>query len=203
MSERGIPLLALALAAAACSRLNLTEEDEARLRVAFTEAVAATDSADSAYRGAIEQTLPHDKARTMLRAMASFREMAQQTREAAVRELEQLWKRYNLAYGWFDPLDSYAPPTHGLNHADATRAATIGDRARGQVDALRNQANQSILGELAPEQIDALRAAKLRRRDRFRTALGMAFKNAVDSHVDQPAFDSLLDHLTSLTEGWY
>lgn len=203
MEQRGIPLLALALAAAACWRLRLSQEDEARLRVCFTEAVLATDSADSAYRGAIEQTLPPDKARTMLRAMASFREMAQQTREAAVRELEQIWKRYQLSYGWFDPLDAYAPPASGLNHADATRAATIADRARAQVDALRNQANQSVLGELSAEQIEALRAAKLRRRDRFRTALALAFRNAVDTPIDQTRFDALLDQLTSLTEGWY
>ena len=201
--QRPIPLLALALAAAACARLGLGEDAESRLRESFAQAVAATDSADQAYRNAIEATLPHESAHAMLSAMASFRASAQQTREAAVRELGEIWQRYNRSYGWFDPLDSAAAPTHGLNHVDATRAATISDRARSQVDALRERANESLLARLTPEQTETLRAEKLRRRDRFRAALATAFKAGLDTPLEPSRFESALDHLTSLTEGWY
>lgn len=203
MASRGVPLLALALAAAAASRLHLDDDAEARLRVSFTQAVSATDAADRAYRAAIESTLPRESAHTMLSTMAAFREMVQQTRESATRELDEIWKRYGKSYGWFDPLDTYAAPTHGLNHADATRAATIADRARGQVDALRAQANEAVAKTLTAQQIEALRQDKLQRRERFRTALSDAAREALGSPVEQPQFDALLDHLTVLAEGWY
>lgn len=203
MPAHGVPLLALALATAAASRLHLDDDAEARLRVSFTQAVSATDTADRAYRAAIEAALPRESAHTMLSTMAAFREMVQQIRESAMRELDEMWRRYNRTYGWFDPLDTYAAPTHGLNHADATRAATIADRARGQVDALRAQANEAVAKTLTPQQIEALRNDKLRRRERFRTALSDAVREALGSAAEQAQLDALLDHLTTLTEGWY
>lgn len=203
MSQRGVPLLALALAAAAASRLHLEGDAQERLRVCFTQAVSTTDDADRAYRSAIEETLPPQAAHAMLSTMAAFRERAQQTRESAVRELEEIWRRYNLSYGWFDPIDTYAAPTHGLNHADATRAATIADRARSQVEALRAQANQAVLGHLAPEQIETLRGARMQRRERFHDALKTAVESALGSAIEPARSEALLDHLTALADGWY
>ena len=203
MSERGVPLLALALAAAASSRLGLNDDAEARLRVAFTEAVAQTDSADRAYRSAIEETLPRDVAHTMLSTIAAFRETAQRTRESAVRELEEIWQRCRRSYGWFDPLDTYAAPAHGLNHADATRAATIADRARAHVDALRAQANEAVLKQLKEDQIETLRAARTQRRERFRAALETAVRDTLGSALEPARLDALVDQLTTLADGWY
>lgn len=203
MSERGVPLLALALAAAAASRMHVDEDAEARLRVAFTAAVEQTDSADRAYRSAIEETLPRDVARAMLSTMAAFRETAARTRESAVRELEEIWRRYRQSYGWFDPLDTYAAPTHGLNHADATRAATIADRARAHVEASRAQANDEVLKHLDADQIETLRAARTQRRERFRAALETALNGALGTAVEPARYDALLDQLTTLADGWY
>lgn len=203
MSERGVPVLALALAAAAASRVHVDEDAEARLRVAFTAAVEQTDSADRAYRSAIEETLPREVAHTMLSTMAAFREMAARTRESAVRELEDIWKRYHRSYGWFDPLDTYAAPTHGLNHADATRAATIADRARAAVEALRAQANEAILKHLDADQVETLRAARTQRRERFRAALETAARGTLGDAIEPARYDALLDQLTALADGWY
>jgi hypothetical protein len=200
---RGVPLLALALAAAAASQLQLDDDAEARLRVSFTQAVSATDAADRVYRAAIEAALPRESAHRMLSTMAAFREMVQQIREAAMRELDEIWRRYNRSYGWFDPLDTYAAPPHGLNHVDATRAATIADRARGQVEALRGQANETVAEALTARQVETLRDDKLRRRQRFRTALQDALREALGAPVEQAQIDALLDRLTLLTEGWY
>lgn len=203
MPEHGVPLLALALAAAAASRLHLDEDAEARLRAAFTAAVAQTDSADRAYRSAIEEALPSDVAHTMLSTMAAFREMAARTRASAVRELEEIWRRYNRSYGSFDPLDTYAAPAHGLNHADATRAATVADRARAAVEALRAQANEAVLKHLAADQIEILRGARMQRRERFRTALETAVRGALGAALEAERADALLDQLTVLADGWY
>lgn len=204
MPERGVPLLALALAAAASSRLQLSEETEARLRVAFTDAVAALDNADRTYRAAIESTLPHEIARTMLSAMAAFRECAHQVRESAMHEMREIYRRYNRPWDWLDPLDAYAAAPRGFSHADGTRIATIADRARSQADALRAQANESVAKELSAGQTQALRAAKLRRRETFTPVLREALERGLGCDaVSGTDTDKAVEHLTLLADGWY
>ena len=99
------------------------------------------DEADRAYRTAIEATLSPDASAAMLSAMASFRARAHDVRENARREIGELYRKYGREYGWFDPLDTYLPPTTGLSHADGTRVATMSDAARSEVDALRARAS--------------------------------------------------------------
>lgn len=202
MKQHGVPLLALVLASAASSRLRLPQDAQARLEIAFTDAVAAMDNADRAYRGTIEGTLPHETAHTMLSAMASFRESAHQTRESAMHEIRDIYRRNNRPWDWLDPLDPSPVLPHGLSHVDGTRVATIGDRARSQVDALRTQTNENVLKELSGDQIEAIRAAKIQRRERFeqfaRAALAQSTIALDDSELRKTA-----EHLAALADGWY
>lgn len=202
MTQRGVPLLALVLASAACARLGLPEETLARLQIAFTDAVAATDNADRAYRAAIERTLPHDLAHKMLSAMAAFRECAQQAREAAMHEMREIYKRYNRQWDWIDPLDPTPILPRGLSHADGTRLATIGDRARSQIDTLRTQTNETVVRELSRDQVEALRAAKIDRREHFEQALRAALAGGADP-LEQRDLEQTLAHVVSVAEGWY
>jgi hypothetical protein len=198
------PPLALTLAAVASSRLAL-EEHEAEFAAAFVPAVAAMDDADRAYRRAIETTLSNDASAAMLSAMASFRARAHEVRENARHEIGELYRKYGREYGWFDPLDVYLPPTAGLSHADGTRVATMSDAARSEVDALRARVNGVVSGRLAPAELEALVAAKRRRRDAFATALGSALHDAVARHSTLPgaAIDKTVDELVRLADGWY
>lgn len=202
MAQRGVPLLALVMASAASSRLRLPEEAKARLEIAFTDAVAAMDNADRAYRGTIESTLPHELAHTMLSAMASFRECAHQVREAAMHEIREIYRRNNRPWDWLDPLDPSPVLPHGLSHVDGTRVATIGDRARSQVDDLRAQTNESVLKQLSGDQIEAIRAAKIQRRERFeelaRNALALSAEPLDDAQLRKTA-----EHLAAVADGWY
>jgi hypothetical protein len=204
MVDRAFPLLALALAAATSSRLRL-EESESELRDGFAPAVAAMDEADRGYRRTIEETLRPDVARAMLSAMAAFREKVHEVREQTRREIAELYRRYNRAYGWFDPLDPYMPPTVGLSHADGTRVATIADSARSEVDALRARVNASVADRLQPSHIEALIAAKRRRLDVFETALKRALEGSVAPHatLTDREIDKELHQLTQLADGWY
>ena len=198
------PPLALTLAAVASSRLAL-EEDESELARAFVPAVAAMDHADRAYRTAIETTLPRDASAAMLSAMASFRAQAHDVRENARREIRELYRKFGRDYGWFDPLDVYLPPTTGLSHADGTRVATISDAARSEVAALRARVNGVVTGRLQPAELEALVAAKRRRRAAFATALESALRDAVarDAARAAAAIDKLADDLVRLADGWY
>lgn len=204
MIDRALPQLALALAATASSALRL-EEHERELREAFVPAVAALDDADRAYRGAIEAALPREAAGAVLSAMAAFRERAHDVRERARREIGELYRRYDRAYGSFDPLDSFMPPAPGLSHADGTRVAALGDGARAEVDKVRAQVNEAVTKQLAPAQIEALIAAKRRRRTAFEAALkpALALAAALDATVTPGEIDKTLHHLTQLADGWY
>lgn len=202
MPGHGVPLLALALAAAASARLRLPDEAHARLQIAFTDAVAELDAADRAYRSSIEHTLPHDLAHKMLSAMAAFRECAHQTREQAVHEMREIYARYNRPWDWLDPLDPAPMLPHGLSHADGTRIATISDRARSQVDTLRTQANESVLHDLTAEHVEAIRAAKTQRRDRFQVILRAALEKGAGA-LETPDMEKTAAHLVTLADGWY
>jgi hypothetical protein len=95
------------------------------------------------------------------------------------------------------------PPTEGLSHADATRIAGMGDSARGQVDALRKQVNDQVTTRLAPAQIEALIAAKRRRREAFEVALRPALESVVDHAVTREEIEKTLSGLVLLADGWY
>ncbi|HYZ15053.1 MAG TPA: hypothetical protein VE591_01580 [Candidatus Acidoferrum sp.] len=202
--EGDLPLLALALAAATSAWLGL-DDDEVRLAAAFVPAVAAMDDADREYRRAIEATLPRERAHAVLSPMASFRDRVHVARERARREIGELYRRYNRAYGGFDPLDPFVPPTTGLSHADATRVATIADNARAEVDALRAAVNDEVAKRLDAAQIEALVAAKRRRGDAFRAAIAAALENAVAAHPDVRVAqrEKALHQLVRLADGWY
>ncbi len=202
--ERAVPPLALALAASTSSQLRL-EDLEPELRKRFIPAVAALDDADRAYRRTIEEILPRDSAAAILSAMAAFREKVHEARERALHELAELYRRYDRAYGWFDPLDPSTPPAHGLSHADGTRAAAIADRARSGVDALRAQVNETVTKQLEPAQIDALINAKRRRRAIFESALKQTLEGALASHVSVTSSEvfKTLAQLTQVADAWY
>ena len=203
LAQRTPPPLALTLAAVTASRLGL-EEHEREIAGAFIPSVAAMDEADRAYRGSIETTLSRDASAAMLSAMASFRARAHDVRENARREIGELYRKYGREYGWFDPLDTYLPPTAGLSHADGTRVATMADAARSEVDALRARVNEAIIRRLQPADLEPLVAAKRRRMDAFATALASALQGVVMRHAgaaDQIA--KTVDQLARLADGWY
>ncbi len=202
--QRTPPPLALTLAAVAAARLAL-EQHEPEIARAFVPAVAAMDEADRAYRGAIETTLPPDASASMLSAMASFRARAHELRENARRDIGELYRKFGREYGWFDPLDVYVPPTTGLSHADGTRVATLSDAARSEVDTLRARINDVVTKRLEPAQLEALIAAKKRRREAFERALEAALAAAVAKHDAVPAatIDKTVDQLLRLADGWY
>ena len=204
MTDRALPPLARTLAAVTGDHLRL-EDDEAAFAAAFVPAVAGMDDADRAYRRAIEQTLPRELAGTLLSAMASFRERAHETRERARGDIAELYRRAGRSYGWFDPLDAYVPPVHGLTHADGTRVATVADEARATVGALRARVNELVTRRLDPSQVAALIAAKRRRREAFETVLARALATAVAPHptVTRAETDKTLYRLAQLAEGWY
>lgn len=192
-----LPLLALALGAAAASRLRL-DERAAQLGEAFVPAVAAMDAADRTYRGAIERALPKDAADAMLAAMAAFRGDVHAIRERTRKEIDELYRRGGGSYGWFDPLDAAMPFAAGLNHVDGMRAATIADTGRAEVAALRARVNAAVGARLAPEQMDVLIAAKRQRRDAFERALADVLTAAAGG-----APHAAVDHLAQLADGWY
>jgi hypothetical protein len=204
LAQRTPPPLALTLAAVTSARLGL-DDHEAELASAFVPAVAAMDEADRAYRRTIEATLPPDASAAMLSAMASFRARAHDVRENARREIGELYRKYGREYGWFDPLDVYLPATTGLSHADGTRVATMSDGARSEVDALRARVNESVTKRLESAQLEALVAAKRRRREAFERALEAALAAAVAPRSAAPAtaVGKTADHLTRLADGWY
>ncbi len=202
--ERGLPSLALALAAAAASWLRL-EDDESAFAGTFVSAVAALDEADRAYRRTIQATLSRDRAEAILSAMAAFRERVHHIREQTRREIGDLYRRYDRSYGSFDPLDPYVPPTVGLSHADGTRVATIADSARSEVDTLRAAVNEDVAKRLDPAQIEALIAAKRARRDAFEAALKRTLDTALGAHpdVNTAEREKTLHQLVRLADGWY
>jgi hypothetical protein len=204
MIDRATPPLALALAAAAASRLHL-EERETAFRESFVPAIGALDEADREYRRTIGEVLPPQSAGSLLAAMATFRERVHEIRERTRRELGELYRRYGRSYGSFDPLSPNAPFAHGVSHADGTRVATIADGARSQVDKLRGDVNESAIKGLERSAIDALIVAKRGRRAAFETALAVALQAAIanGAAATSSEFDKALYELTQLADSWY
>jgi DNA anti-recombination protein RmuC len=204
MTENAVPPLALTLAAAASSRLHL-EEREAELRQAFTESVARMDEADDRYRRAIERSLTKDAASVLFTSMTSFRDQVRDIRERARREIGDIYRRYGMTYGAFDPLDPYVPPTSGFSHADSTRVATIADRARGTVEEYRAQINDAALRQLSQNQIEQLISAKRARIASFEAAVQPVLQKIADdrSGVTTLERDKALYALAQLADGWY
>jgi hypothetical protein len=163
------------------------------------------DEADRAYRRAIESTLPPDASAAMLSAMATFRARAHEVREHARREIGELYRKYGREYGRFDPLDVYLPPTTGLSHADGTRVATMSDAARSEVAALRARVNETVTTRLEPAQLEALVAAKRRRRVAFECALKRELDSEVAPHraMTPAQIDKTVEQLTRLADAWY
>lgn len=198
LTPRALAPLALALAATACAELG--GADDAALRPAFGAALVALDDADAAYNRAIDEILPPPDAAAMRAAIARFRDQSAAIRERVRVEIGELYRRSGRAYGAFDPLDSYLPPTMGLSHADATRVATRSDAARSEVDALRARANAELMQRTDAAALEALIAAKRERRTRF----GAALATALAPHApDARERTKVVEHLTLLAEGWY
>lgn len=204
MIDPALPPLARALAAATASRLRL-ESEEQRFVAAFLPAVAAFDDADRAYRKAIEAALPAASSGAILAAMADFRRRVHAIRDRTREQIGEIYRRGGRSYGAFDPLDTYTPPASGLSHADGTRVATIPDRGRSEVDALRADVNVTVMKQLRPEQIEPLIASKRLRRQAFAAALEPALAEAVASHagITDAERTKLLAQLTELADGWY
>lgn len=206
MSDGGLPLLVLTLAAAAGSRLRVTESEEATtLRHAFAAAVPAMDRADLAYLRTIEETLPVTLAFQILKATAAFRNDVRAVRRQTRDQIAELYLRYGFSYGWFDPIDPYTPLATGLNHADETRIATLTDDVRSQVRQRRASVNESVSQRLQAAQIDMLIAAKRQRRQAFEVGLKQALQTGVHRYADlTPAQASkTLYELSELADGWY
>ena len=176
--------LARALAALVDARTATGLQRDA-LAERFEHAVRKLDDADREYRTAMEGTLSPQHARELLAAMQSFRRDVAQVREQA---------RATAPYGDFDPLDTYVPPFGGT-HADAVRAANVGDRARQAVADARARANTQIASMLSPQELERLIDAKERRADAFEEAIREAAPREVTGH--------LLVQLVMLAEGWY
>jgi hypothetical protein len=204
MIENAVPPLAAALAAAASSRLHL-EERESNAREAFLPSVSQMDEADRRYRQGIEESLPHEAAATLLSSMLSFREQVREIRERTRREIGELFRRYGMNYGAFDPLDPYVPPTSGFSHMDSTRVATISDRARAAVDDLRARVNENAARHLSQDQMRQLKDAKLARRNAFEVSIEAVLEKIAGdgTRVSKLERDKVLYALTQLADGWY
>jgi hypothetical protein len=204
MSTQAGPSLALALAAAASASLRL-EDGEPAFATAFAVTVAALDAADRDYRRSIEQTLPPEAAAALLAAMAAFRERVHEVRERARVAIGALFSRNGLVYGGFDPLDPAMPATTALSHVDGTRVATLADAARSEVETLRAAVNATVVQRLLPAQLEALIAAKRRRREAFEAALNGALEGVLGRRpaVEAAKTDRALYGLAQLADGWY
>ncbi|MGH7682708.1 MAG: hypothetical protein ACREMT_00045, partial [Vulcanimicrobiaceae bacterium] len=97
-------------------------------------------------------------------------------------------------YGDFDPLDTYVPPFSG-SHADAVRAANLGDRAREAVMNARLEVNGRLGTLLSAVELERLVEAKRQREDAFEQAIRAAILPGVGKRV--------AEQLELLAEGWY
>jgi len=205
VTDGSVPSLALALAAATGSRLGLAANDEEKMRARFVATVAAMDRADLAYLRTIAETLSPSSAHALLTAMASFRADVRRVRAQTKDRFAALYERHGRTYGGFDPIDPYTSSVTGLPHADETRIAAVADGARSEIDALRTAANQSTSVQLDASHIEALIAAKRRRRATFETELTVAFEAGVPaSKGATPTWSAkTVAELSELADGWY
>lgn len=192
MIER-VPPLARALGARLRSLIATVGDAEAVDR-AMIAAVVALDAADRSYRNAIESALPAPGSREVLGTMSAYRRAVVQLRERAVIEI-------GTAFGAFDPLDTFVPPSqHGLSHAEGMRAANQADRARAELSALRTHANARIVDHLGTHAPDLV-AARRERNRAFRGAIHAAIVPVLGASV--PTLEAIVEPLATLAEGWY
>ena len=152
---------------------------------AFAAAVERLDSADHAYRLAIESALAPETSHALLDAMTAFRNGVADVRERT---------RRTTNYGDYDPLDTYIPSIPA-SHAHATRAANEADIARAEVAQRRAQINAHVAESLEKHEIERLIEAK-----RVRNA---AFDRAIRAAMPAGTSDQLATNLLLLAEGWY
>lgn len=176
--------LARALVALLFARTEVDEEPR-KVLARTDRAVRDLEKADRTYRKTIERTLPRQRALEMLAAIESFRRDVVAIRNQA---------RNSASYGDFDPLDTFIPPFGGT-HADAVRAANIGDQARQTVEDARAHVNSHILPTLGPSELERLREAKRKRIAEFERIL----KNALPRAVSPP----VIAQLAQLADGWF
>ncbi|MGH7715877.1 MAG: hypothetical protein ACREML_07755, partial [Vulcanimicrobiaceae bacterium] len=148
--------LARALVALLFARVPADEEPR-KVSARVDRAVRDLAKADRTYQKTIQRTLPRQQALEMLAAMESFRRDVVVIRKQA---------RNSAPYGDFDPLDTFIP-SFGGTHADAVRAANVGDQARQMVEEARAHANSHILPTLGPDELERLREAKRKRMAEF------------------------------------
>ncbi len=176
--------LARALVALLYARMPIAEAPK-KILSRTDRAVRDLEKADRAYQKTIERTLPRNQAREMLAAMESFRRDVVAIRNQA---------RSSAPYGDFDPLDTYVP-SFGGSHAEATRAANVGDRAREMVEDARSHVNAHILEKLGPSELERLLDAKRRRGAEFERILA----KAMPRDVGVP----MIAHLAQVADGWF
>jgi len=176
--------LARALVALLYARIPVGEDPQNLLGRA-DRAVHELAKADRAYQKTIERTLPRTRARELLAAMESFRRDVVAIRNQA---------RNAAPYGDFDPLDTYVP-SFGGSHAEATRAANVGDRARQMVEDARAHVNARIVANLSAGELERLLDAKRKRGAEFERIITKAMPRDVDPPV--------IAQLVQVADGWF
>jgi len=166
----------------------------------FVETAVRCDTADRAYRSAIEDVLAAADAREVLGTMSAFRAHVRDIRAAARTEIGTLVARVAGAPPDFDPLDVVAPRIEGLSHVDGVRLADLCDRARLRVDALRAEANARIAPHLSEGAREALAAAKRARIDAF---TGAVHAQLAPLSASLERFSPTVEALAMLADGWY
>jgi hypothetical protein len=161
------------------------DDDPRKVLSRADRAVKDLAKADRAYQKTIQRTLPKQRALEMLAAMESFRRDVVLIRNQA---------RNSAPYGDFDPLDTFIP-SFGGSHADAVRAANVGDQARQMVEEARAHANSHILPTLGPDELERLREAKRKRVAEFERIIQKAMPSAVSGPV--------ITQLAQLADGWF
>jgi len=176
--------LARALAALLHARTPISE-DPAKVLSRIDRAVRDLEKADRAYQKTIERTLPRALARETLDALQSFRRDVVAIRNQA---------RNSAPYGDFDPLDTYVP-SFGGSHAEATRAANVGDRARQMVEDARAHINAHIVEKLSPSELERLLDAKRKR--------GAEFERIIAKAMPRDVGTPLIAQLAQVADGWF
>ncbi len=176
--------LARALVALLYARVPIAE-DPAKVLSRADRAVRDLEKADRAYQKAIERTLPRTQAREILARMESFRRDVVAIRNQA---------RNAAPYGDFDPLDTYVP-SFGGSHAEATRAANVGDQARQMVEDARAHVNGHIVPQLGPGELERLLDAKRKRGAEFERIIAKAMPREVGA--------PMVAQLAQVADGWF
>jgi hypothetical protein len=166
------------------ARMPVAEEPQ-KVLSRVDRVVRDLEKADRAYQKTIERTLPRAQAREMLAAIESFRRDVVTVRNQA---------RNSAPYGDFDPLDTYVP-SFGGSHAEATRAANVGDQARQMVDDARAHVNAHIVEKLGPSDLERLLDAKRKR--------GLEFERIIAKAMPRDVAAPMIAQLAQVADGWF